>query len=190
MLISEFLPNPEGKDTAGEFIELLNNGAQPVLLTGWKIKDASGKTFTIKNVTLGPGEYKSFPYSATKITINNDKETLSLYDASEALIHTAHFNASEHHLRVGESMIVGGKGFTFTNHPTPGARNIAGDRIVEEPSAKGLQELVAEHASSLQGNTSVVSTHGNEIVILAIMISVGLVCAWIYMIISKQLSHS
>ena len=46
VLISEFLPNPPGKDADGEWIELLTRN-QAVDLSGWVLKDASGKSFSL-----------------------------------------------------------------------------------------------------------------------------------------------
>lgn len=41
VLISEFLPNPDGSDSGEEWIELFNNSAAAVNLGGWKLDDES-----------------------------------------------------------------------------------------------------------------------------------------------------
>ncbi len=92
MIISEFLPNPIGKDTDGEFIELFNDSLSQINLSGWKLKDASGKIFTFGNQTLKAGEYLVLNYKTTKITLNNDAETLFLFDSSGNLIDKAEFS--------------------------------------------------------------------------------------------------
>ena len=94
MIISEFLPNPIGKDTDSEFIELFNDSQKQINLTGWKIKDASGKTFTFKNQTIGAGEYLALNYKTTKITLNNDAETLYFYDPNGNLIDKGGFSGA------------------------------------------------------------------------------------------------
>jgi len=92
MLISKFFPNPVGKDTEGEFIELFNDSASQINLSGWKLKDASGKTFVFKNQIIRADEHLQLDYKTTKITLNNDAETIFLYDSSGNLIDKAEFS--------------------------------------------------------------------------------------------------
>ena len=94
VIINEFLPNPAGKDTKGEWIKLFNNGDIAVNLNGWQIKDASGKAFifsaTDKNIIAG-GETLTLNYKTTKISLNNNGETIFLYDKSGNLIDKAEY---------------------------------------------------------------------------------------------------
>ncbi|PIR88963.1 MAG: hypothetical protein COU07_03680 [Candidatus Harrisonbacteria bacterium CG10_big_fil_rev_8_21_14_0_10_40_38] len=76
--IKEALPNPIGKDTDGEYITLTNKGVDSVNLSGWKIKDLSGKTFSLTGYTINPNEDLKLLYKTTKISLNNDKETIFL----------------------------------------------------------------------------------------------------------------
>ncbi len=78
MTIKEFLPNPTGKDTEGEYIVLLNNNEQTINLAGWSIKDSSGKVFKLDSHTLAPNEELKLFYTTTKIALNNDGETIFL----------------------------------------------------------------------------------------------------------------
>lgn len=91
MKISEILPNPIGKDPGGEWIKLFNDSPEPVDLAGWRIKDASGKTFVFKNQTVASAEYLTLDYKTTKISLNNNGETLLLYNRKEELIDKAEF---------------------------------------------------------------------------------------------------
>jgi hypothetical protein len=79
VIIKEFLPNPEGKDTLGEYIILKNEGETSINLFGWKLKDKSGKTFRLNGILDSNQELK-LPYSETKITLNNNGEVLELID--------------------------------------------------------------------------------------------------------------
>jgi hypothetical protein len=119
MIISEFLPNPIGKDAEGEWIELFNDSENAVNLNGWQIKDASGKTFFFKN-KIDPGEYLVFDYKTTKISLNNNTETLFLYDPKGNLIDKAEFVGAAPE---GKSLIRQNSQFIFTDEPTPGAAN-------------------------------------------------------------------
>ena len=91
MFISEFLPNPIGKDTEGEWIKIFNNEDRNVNLYNWKIKDASGKTFIFKNIEIKAGEYLILDYKTTKISLNNNGETIFLYDSRDILVDKAEF---------------------------------------------------------------------------------------------------
>ena len=188
MLISEFLPNPAGRDADGEFIELVNESVEAVNLAGWKIKDESGKTFTIRNTVVEPGEYVVLPHSLTKISLNNNRETLFLYDIKGALVSTAHFNAAEHNALAGESLVSEGNRFSFTDHLTPGAPNILSRSITKESGTKRTQEMIAQSDFLGGGDAqrTIMGTH-NEINIIILGICVGLACALIYMILFKSL---
>jgi hypothetical protein len=86
IFISEILPNPIGKDADGEFIEIFNNGNADVSLSGYKLSDASGKSFYFKNTILKSGEYFVVKYSDSKISLNNDGDSVFLYNDSGVLI--------------------------------------------------------------------------------------------------------
>ncbi len=157
MIISEFLPNPVGKDTDGEFIELFNDGLKPTNLSGWKIKDASAKTFTFKNQTLEAGEYLTLPYKTTKITLNNDAETLYLYDPSGKLIDKAEFSGAAPEGKSFACPAIGGGGqndqFVLSSKPTPGKPNIFDSASSSTTSA----EIVPNNSATII-NASINST--------------------------------
>jgi hypothetical protein len=125
IIINEFLPNPVGKDADGEWIELFNNDLKPINLGNWKIKDASGKTFIFKgqflNKTISSGEYLILNYKTTKISLNNDAETLFLYDSGGNLVDKAEFSGS---VPEGKSFGRSAGKFILTEKPTPASANI------------------------------------------------------------------
>ncbi|MBI2591796.1 MAG: lamin tail domain-containing protein [Candidatus Brennerbacteria bacterium] len=94
MIINRFLPNPVGPDTAGEWIEIFNNGSAPVNLAGWRIKDLAGKSYVFKSGELKAGSALQLPYKATKITLNNSGETLFLYDSNGRLANKLSFSGA------------------------------------------------------------------------------------------------
>ncbi|NCN52978.1 lamin tail domain-containing protein [Candidatus Wolfebacteria bacterium] len=85
MIIQEFLPNPVGSDTDGEYIKLLNDGSSKINFSGWIIKDTSGKTFRLSGF-LDAGQELVLPYSQTKIALNNNGEQVLLYNAGGNLV--------------------------------------------------------------------------------------------------------
>lgn len=78
--IKEALPNPIGQDAGNEWIKLFNDGSDSINLQGWLIKDESGKSLRLDSFKITPyGEIKvNFPKSS--IVLNNDKDTVFLYD--------------------------------------------------------------------------------------------------------------
>lgn len=94
MIIQEFLPNPIGKDTEGEWIKLFNDSKEGVNLGQWHLKDASGKAFYFGDINIKPGEYLSLDYRTTKISLNNSDETLFLFDKNNNLIDQLGFSGA------------------------------------------------------------------------------------------------
>ena len=79
------LPNPAGRDANGEWIKLINNGESSVNTTGWVLKDASGKSFSLTSLPqakriLAGGEELVIRYDTTGISLNNNGDTVSLYN--------------------------------------------------------------------------------------------------------------
>lgn len=84
MIIKEFLPNPVGPDKDGEYIKIFNDGDKAVNLAGWKISDASNKSFNLTG-TLGSKQELVLLSAQTKISLNNNGETISLADSKGVL---------------------------------------------------------------------------------------------------------
>jgi len=93
IMFSEIYPEPPGEDN-DEFIELYNSGGKEVDLSGWKIEDESKGAYTIKagagesepesgKIIVGPGEHYVINRKDSKIALNNDSESLKLYEAGK-----------------------------------------------------------------------------------------------------------
>jgi len=120
MVISEILPNPIGRDTDGEWIELQNNSVKSVNLAGWSVKDAKGKTYNFGDEVLGPGQYAVLKYQISKINLNNNGETIYLLDSSGRLKDKFEYSGSAHE---GWSIVRDGGLFSQSRTPTPGEIN-------------------------------------------------------------------
>jgi len=150
VIINEFLPNPIGKDTDGEFIELFNDSQNEINLTGWQLKDASGKSFILKNQKPGPAEYLVFDYKTTKISLNNSDETLFLYDQKGVLVDKVGFAGSAPE---GKSVIRKSNKFVFTDKPTPAKANIfESAELAKSPTLQG--NLNANVVANISSNES------------------------------------
>ncbi|MCX8015970.1 MAG: lamin tail domain-containing protein [Patescibacteria group bacterium] len=85
LIINEFLPNPIGNDQEGEWIEIFNDSEIDIPLRGWRLEDASGQKYYFKDEIIQPKNFLVLTYKTTKITLNNNGETLSLYSPNNEL---------------------------------------------------------------------------------------------------------
>jgi len=85
-VISEVLPNTEN-DTLLESITLKNNSCVPEDISLYSLTDASGKVFIIPSGTiLSSFSEQKFFRPETKITLNNENESLFLRNTSGTLL--------------------------------------------------------------------------------------------------------
>lgn len=138
--VSEFLPNPVGRDTEGEWLELHNNGPEAISLDGWQIVTQSGKKFSLSGRAIGGGEYLILPRSETKLALRNQNGSLFLYDGAGRLVDEAGFLGSApegksfaraHYDHDHDNDDNHDNGVFIFTEPTPGALNAAvGVRII------------------------------------------------------------
>ncbi|OIO45563.1 hypothetical protein COX24_03820 [bacterium (Candidatus Gribaldobacteria) CG23_combo_of_CG06-09_8_20_14_all_37_87_8] len=97
IIITEVLPNPEGKDSENEFIELFNQEETPLDLTGWQICDKIGqsKTFTFESKIVAPKSFILLFIKETKISLNNEGDGLWLLDKQGNLIDEVTFSETK-----------------------------------------------------------------------------------------------
>ncbi len=70
IVINEFLPYPNAGEE--EWIELRNTGVEEIKLAGWKIQDASGKTYAFPKATvIAAGGFLVIDGSTSSIALNN-----------------------------------------------------------------------------------------------------------------------
>jgi hypothetical protein len=137
IVISEWIPNPKGSDTTGEWIEVQNRGLTPAALSGWRISADGKRSAGLGNETIGPGEYAVLSRSDTKIVLRNTNGSLELLDPSGKRAQEARF--------IGEAPE--GKSVSRTDHgqflfsaPSPGAENIflEGSGLTDREYATGI----------------------------------------------------
>jgi len=112
IVLNEFLPNPEGYDgqdgLLGEWVEIYNNSGQAIDLTGWYVEDAVGAshrqtiaTGTTYNEQVVIGAKNSGSewlvlFMGGQI-LNNDGDTITLYDNTGALADEYTYSGSTHY---------------------------------------------------------------------------------------------
>lgn len=78
VLISEWLPDPEGSDAEGEWIELVNLGKETVDLSGWSVSNGA-RNATLSG-TIRPGEYVVITRRTFRFPLVNSDGHLVLKD--------------------------------------------------------------------------------------------------------------
>jgi hypothetical protein len=137
VFINEWLPNPVGLDTEGEWVELFNGGNEAVSLDGWKLVSGDSK-FSFAGKNIASGGYLVLRRSETKLVLKNIDGSISLYDKegrsvdSESFLGSAPEGKSYSRLAYSAEAAAkagrqgyGGQGaqsFTWAD-PTPGAVN-------------------------------------------------------------------
>ncbi|MBU1429117.1 lamin tail domain-containing protein [Myxococcota bacterium] len=142
LLINEIMPNPEGDDTGGEFVELLNVSDAPLDLTGWRLGDSYEPTrHLFAEGVLLPGEvivvfdsgvHRQIPSainaSSGRLNLGNAGDTVRLLDPSGALHDEAGYGLT----RAGVS-----KNRAVDGQPASGLRDH--DELAPAPSSPGLR---------------------------------------------------
>ncbi|MFN3301759.1 MAG: lamin tail domain-containing protein [Patescibacteria group bacterium] len=146
ILITEFLPNPEGSDE-GEWIEIYNAGSEEIDLSGWFLDDMEGgsKPYKIKEGTkILPGEYLVFYRKETKIALNNNFDSVRILDPEGNLF----FEVSYEKAKEGFSYALDENNkWHWTSILTPGKKNIFSEEkeeIKSKTKAAGKKENAIE----------------------------------------------
>jgi len=88
IVISEYLPNPAGEDTKGEYIELHNSGHDDADLSGWELDDGdtgSKKYKFSEGTVIAAQAYVAFYWNQTKLTLNNNGDQIILLSPDGAV---------------------------------------------------------------------------------------------------------
>lgn len=126
----ETLPHPSNVDwnhdgelnLKDEWIELVNFSDNPVNLSGWKIGDISGRSFTIGDISIAANLSREFYSSQSKLSLNDSKETLYLFDPLGKIVDKLQIPSSASKLDMSYSFW--GGLWHWTTTPTPSAKNI------------------------------------------------------------------
>lgn len=120
--LSEFLPNPVGDDTEGEYIEIENMTAHSIDLAAWQIVDGSGRTFTFKTGKIAAHGFIATPRTDSKISLNNTEgETVALLSPDKKVQDEIEFEGTAPE---GASYARAKDAWSWTIKPTQGSANI------------------------------------------------------------------
>jgi exonuclease III len=87
--MTSLLPNPPGNDTQHEEVTLKNVGTQDVTMTGWKLRDLAGRTWSLDPLgTLQAGEEKTIKRNGQPMALDNRGDTIDLLDGAGNVVHS------------------------------------------------------------------------------------------------------
>jgi len=124
IIISEFLPDPEGRDQDNEWIELYNQGDSIANLTNWQLDDQEGGSSPFifpANSLIGPKQFLVLRRQITNIALNNDNDQVRLIYPDGLLASEINYLAEK---KEGFSIAFNGNDYFWTKMPTPGSANI------------------------------------------------------------------
>lgn len=123
LVITEVLPNPEGSDANGEFIELFNPTNEFINLGGCALQvSGSTKQYALPSVNIDPGMYASFSAQTTGLTLPNSAGgTVWLLSPTDEIAQVAY----PPDLDDDESWSFINSQWQISYAPTPGLKNIA-----------------------------------------------------------------
>jgi hypothetical protein len=155
IVINELIPNPEGVDSLGEWIELKNIDSKTVDLNGWHLADTS-RSYTLSvedfvNLLIEPGDYFVIPRSISNIALNNTgREAISLVDSDGRVIDMVVY---EEEVPENQSYARSNSGFVWTTTLTEGSDNVITQNQENTPLRQG-SEGQAENTDAEEQNES------------------------------------
>ena len=138
--------------TAEEWIEIYNKNDFEVDLSDWKISDTAGKTTTFvfpAGTKISAKGFLVLNRPTTKITLNNDGDTLNLIQPNGNILDKVSFEKAP----IGQSYNKIGNSWVWSNNLTPGAENIIPVEESEKENATEVDEEKGLAAVSSLFNT-------------------------------------
>ncbi|MEK7627020.1 MAG: lamin tail domain-containing protein [Patescibacteria group bacterium] len=150
--ISEFLPDPDGKDEEGEWIEIFNSSDYLADLGGWQLDDMAdggSKPWIFPEKTfISPKSYLVISRDISGIALNNDKDTARLIYPNGIVADEIVYEKSKE----GDSGVLMGGSFFWSKFPTPGATNILEAEVTKSLGAKPMNSYFVENFSEAYQN--------------------------------------
>ncbi len=162
--INEFIPSPIEKDT-GEWIEIYNSNNFPVDISKWKLKDdGKSKGFSIpQNTFIAPKSYLVFSKDITKISLNNDTDTLHFLYPEDILIEEIKYEKTKEGFSASRNQ---DDIFMWTQNPTPSGPNIISSNNTSNSTSVNIQNVQASSAdinNALIKNNRIIVSENNII---------------------------
>ena len=99
--ILSLLPNPAGEDRDLEEVELRNNTGTAIPVTGWFLRDASGRVWTLASlVQLPAGGASTIRRNGMAMSLDNSGDTIELLNEVGGVVHRVTYGATAESVRV------------------------------------------------------------------------------------------
>lgn len=199
IIINEILPSPEGSDEQNEWIEIFNQNDFDVDLVDWQIGDMIGKTtaYTFpKGTKISPKGFLVLSRPETKITLNNDGDSLNLLQPDGKVIDALTYEKAP----LGQSYNRGGtkEGWFWSPILTPGAQNetsiplsetkVVTEKEDEEPAIKDKFKKEGEPEKGMAAISEQISQGGyNFFFILLITLAAAIFSGVIILFLKRAI---
>lgn len=153
IIINELLPNPDGEDADGEWIELYNSGEQEVDLLNWQLDDASGgsKAYQFsESVPIKPRAYYLVNREDSNLALNNGSDEVRLFDFLGRLADDVSYSSAKE----GSSYAKDVRGRWQWSVPTPGKENRIQAPTQPAAAAKKAKAVAASKSKAVTVKSS------------------------------------
>ncbi|MFH1631648.1 MAG: lamin tail domain-containing protein [bacterium] len=134
LLISEIVSNPED---GVEWIEIMNPGTEATDMSGWTVRDATGKATGLTSESLGPNGY--FVIDDPSGQLNNGGDTVELVDPSGNVIDSVEYGTANIPAPdKGESLALVNGAWQITSALTKNAANLGQDENITSQTYEGI----------------------------------------------------
>ncbi|MFA6909273.1 MAG: lamin tail domain-containing protein [Patescibacteria group bacterium] len=148
--LSEVYPAPRESALKEEYIEITNTDQRTVFLDGWRLTDGKKKFVIPANTSIAPGDFLTFLFSQTKITLNNGGDTVFLQDPTGKVMQGVEYGQARYD---NAFSYFTDQGWEWAN-PTPGQENVPHEEniVLTEAAAPASSEKLqrAEASSEIQ----------------------------------------
>ncbi len=137
-IFSEALPNPEGSDSTGEWIELYNPYGETLTLSGLFLDDSEGGSSAYAlSGTMGAESYLLVSVVDSHITLNNDSDHVRLLGINNEVLWDVPYSGGSE----GLSYAWFASAYDWTEESTPGTENAwEGDASEESSDAEATSD--------------------------------------------------
>lgn len=88
------VPDPSGEDFGKESVVVKGTGTGVVRVAGWKLQDASGRSYVLDG-EVGGGQERSVTVTSGGFSLNNGGDTVKILDLAGKIVHEVSYTAAD-----------------------------------------------------------------------------------------------
>jgi len=143
VLITEFLPNPEGDDNEGEYIEIFNPNSERLNLIGWQIDDIEGGSkpyYFDSDLFIEEKGFLVINRTDSGLALNNSYDQVRLIDPSKNEIDVIKYSGGKEN----EAFVRNGLNWQWSDELSPGFKNNITKESGRQSENKGSENYFDE----------------------------------------------